>query len=362
MIIDGNRMFRATVERDSMAAPGRKLASSTGGGGGTLFLGSRMNPDVFAQLEGQIDQYFNRNSEAQENIFNQNNQYFVHLHRLREHIQLCQLEWCEQVTGNQYRDVNQASFIQLRNTIDELIETFGELMNIGPIERRAGGIRLKETGEQQLYIRPLNGVEETRGWQLLREAILRVSSIVIERYPNNDEGFDYHFSLRVHPGFQEMLGEGNYPILEELVLNNTEFNPQSVEDTRRTVQRTAQVREGQEEFRNMIRNAYNDICAVTGCNDERGMQAAHIMRYMGVQTNHVTNGILLRNDIHRLFDHPNGPFLRIEIEGDEWRLRVDQSLMDSTYAELDETLLHLPDNPQHWPDVEALRMAGWLVD
>jgi len=86
------------------------------------------------------------------------------------------------------------------------------------------------------------------------------------------------------------------------------------------------------------------------------------MRYRGGQTNHVTNGMLLRVDIHRLFDRRSGPLLRIEIQGDEWRLRVDPSLMDSTYAELDGTLLHLPDNPQNWPNVEALRLAGWLVD
>jgi hypothetical protein len=361
LIIDGNRMYRGTVERDSMAAPGRKLAASTGSGGGTLYLGGRHNNHDFVEFESQIDQFFNRNPEEGEHIFNLNNQYFIHLCRLREHIQLCHLEWCEQVTGNQYRNVNQGAFVLLRNRIDELIGELGELMPISAIERRAGGIRMKGDGQQQLYIRPVDA-ETSLGWQLLRESILRVSIIEIERLSNDDGGFDYYFSLRIHPGFQEILGEGNFPILEQLVLNSPEFNPQSAEDTRRTVERTVNVREGQAQFRDRIRQAYGDICAITGCNDERGMQAAHIRPYRGTYTNHVTNGMLLRIDIHRLFDHPNGPFLRIEIDEDTWRIRIDESLIGTTYEQYDGTELNLPQNPAHRPNIEAVRNAGWLVN
>ena len=35
--------------------------------------------------------------------------------------------------------------------------------------------------------------------------------------------------------------------------------------------------------------------------------------------------------------------------------------MQTTYAELDGTTMNLPNNLQHWPNVEALRLAEWLI-
>ncbi|WP_169719739.1 HNH endonuclease, partial [Novosphingobium acidiphilum] len=48
--------------------------------------------------------------------------------------------------------------------------------------------------------------------------------------------------------------------------------------------------------------AYDGKCAVTSCAIEPLLEAAHIHPYLGPKTNHVTNGMLLRADIHTLFD------------------------------------------------------------
>lgn len=48
--------------------------------------------------------------------------------------------------------------------------------------------------------------------------------------------------------------------------------------------------------------AYGGRCAVTGCDVEQALEAAHIYPYRGEETNAVTNGILLRSDLHTLFD------------------------------------------------------------
>ncbi len=49
-------------------------------------------------------------------------------------------------------------------------------------------------------------------------------------------------------------------------------------------------------------DAYGGRCAVTNCDIEDVLEAAHISPYNGPSTDQVYNGLLLRTDIHTLFD------------------------------------------------------------
>ena len=59
---------------------------------------------------------------------------------------------------------------------------------------------------------------------------------------------------------------------------------------------------GQPAFRRALLAAYGERCAITGCDAEDALEAAHIIGYPGPDTQHVSNGLLLRADIHTLFD------------------------------------------------------------
>ncbi|MCC6333514.1 MAG: HNH endonuclease [Myxococcales bacterium] len=61
-------------------------------------------------------------------------------------------------------------------------------------------------------------------------------------------------------------------------------------------------RRGQPQFRAALMSAYDGRCAISGCPVEQALEAAHIVGYRGVRTNHVSNGLLLRADLHTLFD------------------------------------------------------------
>jgi hypothetical protein len=61
-------------------------------------------------------------------------------------------------------------------------------------------------------------------------------------------------------------------------------------------------RRGQQRFRRIVLAAYNGACAITGSKAEPVLEAAHIDPYSGDHTQHVTNGLLLRSDLHTLFD------------------------------------------------------------
>lgn len=73
------------------------------------------------------------------------------------------------------------------------------------------------------------------------------------------------------------------------------------EDQRRIIERQIKQRRGQKSFRNSLLKS-KSICAVTGCELIDILEAAHIDAYRNDGHNHISNGLLLRSDIHTLFD------------------------------------------------------------
>lgn len=73
-------------------------------------------------------------------------------------------------------------------------------------------------------------------------------------------------------------------------------------DRRRTIERQIRERRGQKQFRDALRNKYGNRCLVTGCTLLEVVEAAHINPYRGPDDNHPENGLLLRSDLHTLFD------------------------------------------------------------
>jgi predicted restriction endonuclease len=80
------------------------------------------------------------------------------------------------------------------------------------------------------------------------------------------------------------------------------FDANSVEDAREKTLGSIVRRRGRDRFRAALLRAYSGRCAVTRCDFREALEAAHIRSYMGTRTDHVTNGLLLRADIHTLFD------------------------------------------------------------
>jgi HNH endonuclease len=62
------------------------------------------------------------------------------------------------------------------------------------------------------------------------------------------------------------------------------------------------VRVGQAAFRRLLIDVYGPVCALTGPQLEETLQAAHIQPYVDAESNHLSNGLVLRADMHVLFD------------------------------------------------------------
>ena len=76
----------------------------------------------------------------------------------------------------------------------------------------------------------------------------------------------------------------------------------NLKDEREKVVGTIRLRRGQKKFRNALLARYNRCCQITGCRIIDVLEAAHIAPFRGEKDNTVTNGLLLRADIHTLFD------------------------------------------------------------
>jgi HNH endonuclease len=85
------------------------------------------------------------------------------------------------------------------------------------------------------------------------------------------------------------------------IADENDFDP-TEGDWRDIAFRQIKVRRGQQAFRNELRQQYGDRCMVSGCTLMDVVDAAHIKPYRGKKDNHYENGLLLRTDLHTLFD------------------------------------------------------------
>lgn len=128
-----------------------------------------------------------------------------------------------------------------------------------------------------------------------------------------------------------------------------EFAPQDG-DERALIERQIRERRGQQSFRNDLRKRYGDRCLVTGCKVLAVLEAAHIKPYQGEKDNHPENGLLLRADIHTLFDLD-----LLGIEPRSLRIELHPDLAESAaYKHLASKTLRCPDKQR--PSTDALKL------
>jgi hypothetical protein len=140
----------------------------------------------------------------------------------------------------------------------------------------------------------------------------------------------------------ERIG-GTAEIIEDLIEGRAEetpdweFNPAGLDDARERVAGEILKRRGQPGFRRKLLRIYGNKCAITGCDAVEVLEACHIVPYLGPKTNHPSNGLILRADLHTLFD-----LGLITIEPEGMRVAVAACLRKSDYALLEVRELRKP--------------------
>ena len=152
-------------------------------------------------------------------------------------------------------------------------------------------------------------------------------------------------------GYDVTQVSSDQKMMDDLQQKADQSYPESSADARKRILRSIVLRRGQKKFRNYLLKAYDGRCAVTQCNAEDALEACHIYPYRDEGTNHVTNGLLLRADLHTLFDLQ---LLAIDLEKKTALLSPD--LKGKGYDFLDGADVMLPSNEAWWPNKEALEM------
>lgn len=111
---------------------------------------------------------------------------------------------------------------------------------------------------------------------------------------------------------------------------------------------------GQGAFRVLVTDIYNRRCAITLERTLPALEAAHIRPYADGGAHEASNGLLLRRDIHSLFDAGYvtvTPDLRFEVSR-----RIKEEFENGRhYYELQGRDIKLPLDPARHPDLQALK-------
>jgi putative restriction endonuclease len=122
---------------------------------------------------------------------------------------------------------------------------------------------------------------------------------------------------------------------------------ESIIEARRRVLREISLRRGQAQFRQRLIRRYGNLCQVSRCAFPPLVEAAHILPYGKTGDNSVHNGLLLRSDLHTLFD-----LGLLAVHPRSMTIGLHPTLLRFGYASFEDTQLFI--NGTHGPDREAL--------
>lgn len=131
------------------------------------------------------------------------------------------------------------------------------------------------------------------------------------------------------------------PILERFDL---------VDLPRKDKQRFTNTREGQSAFKGKILKVYNNTCCVSGETIAELLEAAHIQEYRNKKSNHIQNGLLLRVDLHRLYDNQ-----LLYIDSD-YTIHISNLVASPIYRQFHGLKITVPSIVNYRPSNQALKL------
>lgn len=136
-------------------------------------------------------------------------------------------------------------------------------------------------------------------------------------------------------------------------LLDSEFDIDAPVDERRKTESLRVIRDGAKQFREVLLRVWGSKCAITETRVADALDGAHIYPYLGKKTNLAVNGVLLRADLHRLFDR-----YLVTFRYDEGNLviAVSKKLAETEYAIYSGQHIKFPAAKRHQPDG---RVVGW---
>jgi hypothetical protein len=136
---------------------------------------------------------------------------------------------------------------------------------------------------------------------------------------------------------------------EHLLEESDAFNSNNMVDARDRILSAIVRRQGQPAFRRQLLTLYRTQSAISDCQVEAVLEAAHILPYQGPRTNDPSNGLLLRADLHTLFD-----LGLLAIDAQTMTVLISSDLKGTCYQEYAGRKLRLPSDQARRPSGRAL--------
>ena len=127
------------------------------------------------------------------------------------------------------------------------------------------------------------------------------------------------------------------------------FEPESIVDSRERIIASIVQRQGQRAFRCTLLELNKGRCAISDCDTAEVLEASHILPYRGPESNHPSNGLLLRADLYILFD-----LGLLTVDPSTMTVILAPSLCHTSYGELVGKPAGLPDCIESRPSVTLI--------
>lgn len=139
----------------------------------------------------------------------------------------------------------------------------------------------------------------------------------------------------------------------DIIVQAVSTEPIDMTDARKRANAAIVARQGAGAYRAQALRAFNGRCAITGCDIAQVLEAAHILPYRGPATNSLNNTLILRADMHTLFDRG-----LLTICPESLRVEFSDSLESSYYSSFKNAVISLPaGDPQPWKMALAQRAS-----
>lgn len=205
----------------------------------------------------------------------------------------------------------------------------------------------EQRGRLTQQIRRAEAVIEAVGYSFLSQRplrlILNVGDMRREEDIGNVSSAVQRRSLDVEEWFVHQMKDGDALIVRgerppSIEVASTEDETPPEDPGQDDIWRAGQIRRrrGQLQFREKLLEAYQRRCAVTGCVLEPILEAAHIVPHSEGTDYRVSNGILLRSDIHTLYD-----LHHLSIDG-RGKIHLSREARVSEYRGLDGQAIRMP--------------------
>jgi uncharacterized protein YjbI with pentapeptide repeats len=121
------------------------------------------------------------------------------------------------------------------------------------------------------------------------------------------------------------------------------------EEAQSRLMRSIHLRQGHDDLRRKLLQAYDQRCAITRCSVSQVLEVAYILPFCHEATHQPSNALLLRSDLHLLFD-----LHLLTIDPQTLTVLVAPLLMDSYYRTVVGRSLYLPRVAEYQPSLASL--------